>query len=120
MFEVYFYKKADGSKPVADFIKTLDVKMKAKVIANMQLLEEYGNMARAPLSKELTDGIYEIRSVSGKKIVRILYFFDGKDKVIIATNGFIKKSQKTPKKEIENAKRMRQDYFKRKELGTYE
>ena len=58
-FEVDFYRMENGSKPVATFIRSLDLKMKAKVVANLHILEEYGNMAREPLSKELEDGTYE-------------------------------------------------------------
>lgn len=43
-----FYKENDGSKPLGDFIRSLDTKMKAKVVANLRLLEEYGNKAREP------------------------------------------------------------------------
>ena len=93
--------------------------MKAKLVANLHLLEEYGNLARAPLSKELEDGIFELRTIEGNDIIRVLYFFD-KDKIIIATNGFVKKQQKTPKNEIELAKARRLDYHRRKEAGTYE
>ena len=118
-FKVDFYKEIDGSKPLGSFIKSLELKMKAKVIANLHLLEEYGNLAREPLSKELEDGIFELRTVEGNNIVRVLYFFD-KDRIIIATNGFIKKKQKTPKCEIELAKKRRADYFRRKETNTYE
>ena len=50
-FRVDFYKENDGSKPLGDFIRSLDTKMKAKVVANLRLLEEYGNKAREPLSK---------------------------------------------------------------------
>ena len=118
-FVVDFYREQDGSKPLAAFIKSLDIKMKAKVVANLNLLEEYGNLAREPLSKELENGIYEIRTIEGNNIVRILYFFD-KGRIIIATNGFVKKQQKTPRSEIELAKRRREDYRRRKEAGTYE
>ena len=118
-FEVNFYREKDGSKPLGDFIRSLDIKMKAKVIANLHLLEEYGNLAREPLSKLLEDGIYELRTIENGNIVRILYFFDN-EKIIIATNGFVKKQRKTPKREIELAKRRRSDYFTRKEAGTYE
>lgn len=118
-FKVDFYKKEDGTKPVGQFVRSLDIKMKAKVVANMHLLEEYGNMAREPLSKELEDGIFELRTVEGNDIVRILYFFD-KDRIIIATNGFVKKQKKTPRSEIELAKNRRSDYRHRKEAGTYE
>ena len=118
-FRVDFYREEDGTKPVGDFIRSLEVKMKAKVVANMHLLEEYGNMAREPLSKELEDGIFELRTIENDNIVRILYFFD-KDRIIIATNGFVKKRQKTPRSEIDLAKRRRSDYHRRKEAGTYE
>ena len=57
-FQVNFYKDSDGNKPVGLFIRMLDLKMKAKVVANLHLLEEYGNFAREPLSKELEDGIF--------------------------------------------------------------
>ena len=118
-FTVDFYRKEDGSKPLGVFIKTLDIKMKAKVVADLHLLEEYGNQAFEPLSKHLEDGIFEIRTVVGNDIVRILYFFD-KERIIIATNGFVKKQQKTPRSEINLAKKRRESYHRRKEAGTYE
>ena len=118
-FKVNFFKERDGSKPVGQFIKQLDLKMKAKVVSDLSILEEYGNLAQKPLSEELEDGIFELRTVRGSNIIRILYFFD-KDKIIIATNGFVKKQQKTPRKEIELAKKRRADYYSRKEEGTYE
>ncbi len=118
-FRVDFYKDNDGNKPAGSFIRSLDVKMKAKVVADLHLLEDYGNLAREPLSKELEDGIFELRSIVGNNIVRILYFFD-KDRIIIATHGFVKKKSKTPRSEIILAKTIRADYRYRKENGTYE
>jgi len=111
-FSVDFFREDDGTKPVGVFIKTLDVKMKAKVVADLHLLEEYGNMAREPLSKHLEDGIFEVRSKVGSDIVRILYFFDGK-RIIIVTNGFVKKQSKTPRSEIELAKKRRNVHLAR-------
>ncbi len=113
-FTVDFYRERDGSKPVGQFIRTLPLRIKAKVVGDLHLLEEYGNMAREPLSKHLEDGIFELRSKSGTDIVRILYFFDG-DKIIIATNGFIKKQQKTPRSEIILAQKRRSYYYLQKE-----
>lgn len=118
-FKLVFYKDSDGNKPVAEFIRSLDIKLKAKVVADSHLLEEYGNMAREPLSKQLTDHIFELRTILGNNIVRILYFFDN-DRIIIATNGFAKKTKKTPRREIELAEKRRLDYFRRKEENTYE
>ncbi len=118
-FKVDFYKDVDGNKPLGAFIKSLELKMKAKVVANLHLLEEYGNQAREPLSKELEDGIFELRTIEGSDTVRILYFFD-KGRIIIATNGLVKKQNKVPRKDINLAKKRRADYFCRKEAGTYE
>lgn len=113
MFDVNFFKEEDGTKPVGQFIRTLDVKMKAKVVSDLHKLEALGNEAEEPLSKHLEDGIFEIRTELGNNIIRILYFFD-KGSIIIATNGFIKKNQKTPGSEIELAKKRRALYFERK------
>ncbi len=113
-FYVNFFKDEDGTKPVGQFIRSLDLKMKAKVVSDLQLLEEYGNAAREPLSKPLGDGIFELRSRLSNDIVRILYFFDG-EQIIIATNGFVKKQQKTPRSEIVLAIKRRELYMRRKE-----
>ncbi len=118
-FIVDFYRDKNGIKPLALFVKSLDAKMRAKVVGNLNLLEEYGNLACEPLSKHLEDGIFELRTIQGNNIVRVLYFFD-KGRIIIATNGFVKKQQKTPETEIDLAKYRRDDYFRRKEAGTYE
>ena len=55
-----------------------------------------------------------LRTILGNNIVRILYFFD-EDEIIIATNGFVKKQQKTPRSEILLAKQRRTIYLTRKE-----
>ena len=55
-----------------------------------------------------------LRAKSGSNISRILYFFVVGRRIVL-TNGFIKKSQKTPRNEIEKAKRYRADYLSRME-----
>lgn len=112
MFEVIFYEKQNGEIPVEDFLVNLDVKMRAKLVGIIEILQEKGNLLREPYSKHLDDGIFEIRGKIGTDISRVLYFFyhDGK---IILTNGFIKKTQKTPKTELEKAKKYRKDYLER-------
>lgn len=61
-----------------------------------------------------TTGIYEIRVEVGSDIYRVFSFFN-KDQLVILVNGFQKKSQKTPKKEIELAEKLRKEYFNEKE-----
>ncbi len=95
-FEVEFYTKANGEKPAKDFILGLDVKMRAKVLEIINVLEEKGNQLREPYSKHLDDGIFEIPGKVGTDIARVLYFFYYGKKIVM-TNGFIKKTQETPK-----------------------
>ena len=83
-----------------------------KVFRDLKLLEEKGNELRLPYSKNLGDGIFELRTIQGNNIVRNLYFFIIGKKIII-THGFRKKTQKTPPEEIAKAKNCREDYKKR-------
>ena len=110
-FEVEFYDY-NGNEYVKDFIIEQNNKMQAKIFHNLELLELEGNYLREPYSKHLEDGIFELRSKVGNDITRILYFFVIGQKIIL-TNGFVKKTQKTPKSEIELAKQRRNEYLNR-------
>ena len=88
--------------------------MQAKLFMVLEFLEEKGPLLREPYSQSLGDGIFEVRAKQGSDISRVLYFFVV-GKRIILTNGFVKKTQKTPTNEIERAKRYRKDYQTRKE-----
>ncbi len=111
-FAVEFYEDTQGDKPIEDFLLSLNIKMRAKLLGILKILEEKGNQLREPYSKHLEDGIFEVRAKVGTDITRVLYFFyyDGK---IILTNGFVKKTQKTPVNEIQLAKKRRNEYIER-------
>ena len=111
-FNIEFYEKQNGEIPAEIFLNSQDKKMRAKLVGLMEILQEYGNQLREPYSKHLTDGIFELRGKTGSNIARILYFFYFEGKIII-TNGFVKKTQKTPASEIETAKKYRNDYLER-------
>ncbi len=111
-FCVEFYTKENGEKPAKEFLMSLDNKIKAKLVGIVEVLEEKGNLLREPYSKHLEDGIFEIRGKVGTDITRILYFFYV-DRRIILTNGFIKKTQTTPRRELELAKQYRKDFLER-------
>ena len=112
-FEVIFYEKENGQCPVEEFINSLDVKMQVKLIGLLELLEEKGNQLREPYSKPIDDGIFEIRCEVGKNITRVLYFFYYEGKIIL-TNGFVKKTQKTPDSEIRKAIELKEEYYETK------
>ena len=66
------------------------------------------------LSKYLEDGIFELRTAFARKIARSVYIYQKGAKIIL-THDFIKKTEKTPRKEIERAKKLRSLYHKGKE-----
>ena len=113
-FEAIFYDKLDGTEPAKDFINSLDIKMQAKLVRTIQILQDNGTALREPYSKPLDGGIFELRAKVGSDISRVLYFFFAGKKIIL-TNGFIKKTKKTPAAEIERAKNYRDEYLSRKE-----
>ena len=112
MFTVMLYETEDGKTPVEDWISSLEPKMRAKLIAMLELLEEMGNALRKPYTESLGDGIFELRVIQGNNISRVLFFFYI-DQRIIVTNGFIKKQRKTPSSEIQIAKNRRMDFLRR-------
>lgn len=108
-----FYELPDGTRPAEEFLLSLPLKMRAKMARTVSMLEQNGTLLREPYSKPLEDGIFELRAQVGTDISRVLYFFyvDGK---AILTHGFIKKTMKTPKSEIDRAKKYRKEYLNRR------
>jgi phage-related protein len=108
--EVFYYRNY-----FEDFYKGLDKKTKQKVDWTINLLETLENIP-AKYFKHLsgTNGLFEIRVESDSNIYRIFSFFD-EGKLIIAINGFHKKTNKTTKSEIEKALKIRKQYFDEKE-----
>lgn len=85
-------------------------KVKVKIIWTLQLIEELEKIPETYLKHiESTDGLYEIRVQYGSDIFRIFCFFE-EGKLIVLANGFQKKTQKTPKKEILKALKIREEY----------
>lgn len=113
MFEVVFYQKEDGTKPAKEFISSLSTPLKAKIATRIEILKEFGNNLREPHSKLLNDGIFELRTQLGNDNVRILYFFFIGN-LIVLTNDFIKKTQKTPVSQIDLAKKYRKDFMEKR------
>ena len=103
-FEVFLSEEAKS------FIKSLDIKLQKKVAYNIQKSREVNN---SKVLKKLTDEIWEFRTRYGKQQIRLLAFWDPNLKsLIICTHGFVKKTQKTPKSEIDKALEIRKKYLK--------
>ena len=101
----FYFKFYDGLRP----------KVRKKINWTLQLI---ATTERVPekFFKHITgsSGLYEIRVEVGSDIFRIFSFFD-KGNLVVVINGFSKKSQKTPPKEIERAERIKKQYFDEKE-----
>jgi phage-related protein len=103
--QVLFYKHY-----FEEFYLTQNNKIQDKIIWTIKLIESYNQIAEKYLKHVTgTRGIYEIRVQYGSEIFRIFCFFD-EGKLIVLINGFQKKSQKTPKKEIDKAISIKQAY----------
>jgi len=91
-------------EPATTFVKKLTVKMRAKVLRTIGLLEQFGSQLPAPHAKALKncEGLRELRVKQGSDIVRLFYFHH-KGKVYVATSGYMKKTQKTNPREIARA-----------------
>ena len=100
LFEIEFYQLSNGREPAKEFLMGLEVKIRAKMADTISLLQDNGYELREPYSKHLTDGIFELRAKVGSDATRVLYFFFVNRRIIL-TNGFVKKTQKTPAGEIE-------------------
>ena len=91
------------------FVKQRD-KVKDKIIWTLELIEELPRVPETYLKYlENTNGLYEIRVQQGSDVFRIFCFFDQGQLVVLA-NGFQKKTQKTPKQEIEKALKIKEEY----------
>lgn len=97
-----------------DFVSKQRQKVKDKVFWTLRLIEELERVPESYL-KSITEaeGLFEIRIKHGGDIFRIFCFFD-EDKLVILMNGFQKKTQKTPRQEIEKAQKIRDEYYAEK------
>lgn len=96
---------------VWDFLDTIDEKSKDKILYNIDKAKYVND---PELFKKLDDTIWEFRSKYKKTYYRLLSFWDKTEKsntLVVATHGIIKKTEKTPKAEIEKAKMIMKQYF---------
>ncbi|MBI4009160.1 type II toxin-antitoxin system RelE/ParE family toxin [Candidatus Roizmanbacteria bacterium] len=102
MTKVYYYINQKDESPVKDFIESLPETQRAKVFRIFQVIHEYGIQSIPRHVKKLQGfPLWEIR-ILGADNIRIIYIMTHGD-TLLALHGFIKKTQKTPKREIETA-----------------
>jgi len=113
-WSIVFYMEENGSSPVRDFLEGLDAKTQARFLWSIEQLRLRNVQAREPLVRHLDDKIWELREESHTDIYRLLYFFFT-GKRIIFVHGFQKKTQKTPRREIELALKRLARFVEREE-----
>lgn len=116
-WEIELYEKSSIACPVLDFIQSLPPKHRAKIEREINLLEEFGINLTYPHTRKIEGenykGLWELRIKFGNDISRVLYFLPIKNTFVLL-HGFIKKSNKTPEKELKVAKNYMIDYIKRR------
>ncbi len=101
-WSIVFYTEPSGSDPVAEFLRSLDLRTQARFEWSMEQLLVRNVQAREPLVKHLDGPIWELRRESNTNIFRLLYAFLPGRRILIL-HGFQKKTQKTPRREIDLA-----------------
>lgn len=117
MYSINFYRDKDGNEPIIEYLKKLRKRNDKNSRINLnkindyiEALSKYGTYLGEPYIKHLDGEIWELRPLKN----RIMFFgYDGKQFVLLSH--FIKKTQKTPKRGIDKAKRLMKDYLERNE-----
>ena len=116
MYKVSFYFDVNNKSEVYDLLEKLressskDARInRNKILSYIKLLEKHGVTIGEPVCKHLEGEIYELRPLDN----RILFFYHEEDQYLLLTH-FVKKTQKTPKREIERAKSKMNEYISRK------
>ncbi|OGU61921.1 MAG: hypothetical protein A2315_17180 [Ignavibacteria bacterium RIFOXYB2_FULL_35_12] len=113
MREIIFYKTVNNKIPIEEFFESLSEKQVEKVLWVLRLIKQLDKVPIDYFKKlESTNDIWEVRASSGNNEFRLLGFWY-KSSFIVLTNGFRKKSQKTPKSEIESAESRKKDFLQR-------
>lgn len=119
-WQIEFYKKENEKIPVMDFLLSLPPKHRAKAYSEIELLEIHGIHLKEPYVKpikgEKYKGLFELRIKLGSDASRIFYFTYSNNTFILL-NGFLKKTNETPKTELLRAKKYMNDYARRCQNG---
>jgi phage-related protein len=116
--EVVIYCESDGTAPFLKWFDKLTEKIQDKIVVRLERLGELGHELRRPEADYLRDEIYELRVKAQAVNYRVLYFFHGRQMVVLS-HGFSKQQAKVPEKEIKTAIRRREEFQKSPDRHTY-
>ncbi len=115
--EVIFYQEKDGASPVREWVNELPKKIRAKARVRIERLAELGHELRRPEADYLRDDIYELRWRVQSVNYRILYFFHGREVVVLAQG--LTKERAVPPGDIDLAVKRKMEFSKNPKLHTY-
>ena len=116
MYQAIFYWDDRGRVPVRDLIESLPEKVRQKIAAWIELLEQEGPSLKRPYADKVQEKLYELRIRLGSDNIRILYFFFVKGKIILL-HGFRKKEWEIKRSDLELGERRMRDFIERFEKG---
>jgi len=116
--EVVIYCESDGTAPFLNWFDRLSEKVQDKLVVRLERLGELGHELRRPEADYLRDEIYELRVKAQSVNYRVLYFFHGRQMVVLS-HGFSKQQAKVPEKEIKTAIRRQKAFQELPERHTY-
>ena len=108
-----YYKDAQGNEPAKEFLNSLSITARAKAMRLIEFLSERGVLLKEPYTRQVKGKIRELRIKDMQGAIRILYFtYTGRRFILL--HGFIKKTEKTPEREIEIAEKRMNDFINKK------
>jgi phage-related protein len=110
---VVFYETARGERPAEAWLRDQNVKVQARFARIFDLLEEHGTSVREPYVTHLRDKLWEVRLEHQRVQYRLLYFSVSRRQFVML-HGFVKKTQRTPARELEVAEQRMRDYLQRR------
>lgn len=117
MYDIIFYHSKNGKSEIEQYIDDLSIKSATdkdarinhtKILSHLAALSKYGTRIGQPIVKHIEGSIWELRPLSNR-----IFFFYWKDNTFVLLHHFIKKSQKTPPREIEQARLKLKDFLER-------
>lgn len=117
MFEIEIYEDAKGNSPISDYLESLNEKAKTsknerirlkKITEYLELVKHHGTRIGFPVTKHIEGKIWELRPTNDR-----ILFAHWNENTFILLHHFVKKTKKTPKSEIEKAKRNLKDFWER-------
>jgi len=109
-YELIFHETRSGRVPALEFLCSQPKPVRAEAGWLLEQLQKHGDVLGRPIVGYLEDGIYELRWQVERNEYRLLFFFHGRQ-IIVVTHGFSKKARRVPKAEIERARALRAQWL---------